>query len=815
MDSPWDYASTIPMPACISNRQDKPFRICSLALRENAFPCSEIVTALEWLIANAKGTNHSSENCAETSLTIVSGELKEIPGDVQQELQAEAYSLTISPSTVILRAQTAHGAFNGLMTLRRALQSGRPLIEADILDWPMLKVRGFHLTLGSGHMPAFSRLLEIIEQLAEWKYNQLILEYDDRFPWNKHPDIVHPQTYSMEQLLSLIRFAEQHFVEVVPLLDSLGHAEQYLKHQRYHSLREHPESIHEMCPSNPETMRFIKELWTEVLSVHQNSRYAHISGDEVFRLTEGFCPHCANYAKNGNLAQLYTKYYGELSSWIITQNKTPIIWGDTLLKCPEDIANFPRSVVINDWAYMPIDSNTWNFRHFEKDHNGNSTPLRKQLFERYWGAGDSIENPSFPTTRFFCDQGFKVIAATAASNDNGKPSASLIPGLRNRYINNKRFAQAICNCQGDGMIVTFWSDFFSVESAWFGIAAGADFSWRPREETFERFAERFDNSFLMSNSNAAEQLVLSDRFLCTPYAEQRPANAKPITSMRKDSIRTLPNVYSQLFDLSREACAIEARLHQLHRTLLSKRFGGAAQQLSLLPFANATRSECIDPKTPEFIMPEGVIRALDFAFDITLPETGHKYIALHTPERSHVSIRINARFAAFGLLTGAFWVADGDTIGKIRLHYTDNTNAEIPLIGGINVCDWWGRPRLATNAVVAWTGETKERCCINFYLSMISNPYPCLTIRELSIDIEDSRARILLPSLVGITAIEGKDHADVSDELKALSESICGIEPRIKDIYSMIMPADEATKQADNATTSLKAGVESLKALAT
>ena len=212
--------------------------------------------------------------------------LKELK-NVDKELKEEGYLLEIKKENIQIKAINEKGIFYGLQTLNQLIENKKKLENIKIIDFPDMKFRGVHLNLEK-YMPTFEKIKELIIKFASYKINSFVIEYDDRFPWEKHPAISHPEAYSKEQIKELISIAAKNFIEIIPLLDSLGHAQQYLKHNTYSYLKELPDRIDEMCPSNPKTLKFIKELWSEVLEIHKSSKYVHISGDEVFRMGE-FC----------------------------------------------------------------------------------------------------------------------------------------------------------------------------------------------------------------------------------------------------------------------------------------------------------------------------------------------------------------------------------------------------------------------------------------------------------------------------------------------------------------------------------------------
>ena len=106
------------------------------------------------------------------------------------------------------------------------------------------------------------------------------------------------------------------------------------------------------------------------------------------------------------------------------------------------------------------------------------------------------------------------------------------------------------------------------------------------------------------------------------------------------------------------------------------------------------------------------------------------------------AIPVQRRVAAFYLLQAAQWcgarfdVADGTNIGRYQIHYTDGSQATIPIVSGEDVRDWWSHDKdLATRGQVVWVGRNeatkKAKIYLRLYLSVWENPYPEKTVASL------------------------------------------------------------------------------------
>ena len=102
---------------------------------------------------SARLTSEAAALAGETGLKTLL-ELKpvkdNISGSADPEIQREAYRLSIREDRIEIHAGDERGAFYGLKTLRQLLAGGTEIRTVEITDWPDLKMRGFHITLGDG-----------------------------------------------------------------------------------------------------------------------------------------------------------------------------------------------------------------------------------------------------------------------------------------------------------------------------------------------------------------------------------------------------------------------------------------------------------------------------------------------------------------------------------------------------------------------------------------------------------------------------------------------------------------------------------------
>lgn len=103
-------------------------------------------------------------------------------------------------------------------------------------------------------------------------------------------DITAKNSYTESEVKEILSSAEEHKLEVIPLIQTFGHVEFALKHSKWAQLREVPNSPQALCPSRNMSLDFVKEMVDQVMALHPKIRYLHIGCDEVFQI--GQCELC-------------------------------------------------------------------------------------------------------------------------------------------------------------------------------------------------------------------------------------------------------------------------------------------------------------------------------------------------------------------------------------------------------------------------------------------------------------------------------------------------------------------------------------------
>lgn len=211
----------------------------------------------------------------------------------------ERYSLEINKKEILITSPTAVGAYRGLTTLRQLMMTSEKSHEGKIIlepikitDGPKLGWRGFKMDVARNYYSP-NTVKEVINQLALYKYNILTLHLTDNEAWRieikGHPKLTSntEKYYTQNELKSIVEYAKNHGITVIPEIDFPGHSAAIIK--IYPDVGE----LKEIAGKNiayvePVSTRFW-EIFDDVageLKEMTRSQFLHFGGDEAFGMPD-------------------------------------------------------------------------------------------------------------------------------------------------------------------------------------------------------------------------------------------------------------------------------------------------------------------------------------------------------------------------------------------------------------------------------------------------------------------------------------------------------------------------------------------------
>ena len=456
----------------------------------------------------------------------------------------EGYAIDIGPDGVQAAANSYPGlvhAWFALAQIRR--QCGGPWPCLQISDYPDLDWRIYHLDL-KGTRRRRENLHAILPELAEFKVNALLVEYEDYIRLERHPDLAVPEALSKDEWAAWIEDAEAHGLTVIPLVQTLGHWQYILCKPAYAHLQEHPGDAAEACSSHPETWQMVRDFIDEIAELHPNAPFLHVGLDETARIAT--CPRCRERLGDDSRLVFYARWMNRVCAYVRDRGLTPMAWGDMIINEPDDeVTNaLDPDVVLLAWDYGSTgpsrpafgwhgqrlsrewlkrpnadiaDLPTISFRPGMKFYE-DLEPSERESLAPYIDRPDSprrfASHPGVPMLR---QRGFRTMGVAASrTSSHGCIAPHFIVG----QLNIMCWAQTCRKHGGEGVIASSWARGHSLaglnahpDLEWYAIAALGESGWRPFElSELREFDARFAREFFgLPDGHVADLYFLFDR----------------------------------------------------------------------------------------------------------------------------------------------------------------------------------------------------------------------------------------------------------------------------------------------------------------
>jgi hexosaminidase len=258
------------------------------------------------------------------------------------ELGRDAHEIVVSRDAVRVRASSTAAAFHAAQTLRQLAPAstfggtdGSVTIPCcSIVDAPRFAWRGLMIDV-CRHFHPLSTLLRLVDVIALHKMNVLHLHLTEDQAWRVeilgHPRLTEHGAWRTEddgsryggfltqsELRSLVDYAAERFVTVVPEVEMPGHSKAALSTYPHLSCAGGPFDIPsgpgiyaDVYCTKPEVFAFLEEVIGELLDVFP-SPFFHVGGDEAPKKRWRACPACQDTIRREGLADEH-----ELQSWFM------------------------------------------------------------------------------------------------------------------------------------------------------------------------------------------------------------------------------------------------------------------------------------------------------------------------------------------------------------------------------------------------------------------------------------------------------------------------------------------------------------------
>lgn len=218
-----------------------------------------------------------------------------------------------------------------------------------IRDWPALSQRCVHIFMDFLSLDHMRELVN--HMIARLKFNTVVLECS-MVRWRSHPEIWQPEAGTRAELRAVQQILADAYLDVVPLVQSLGHCAWLFYHGRNLDICEDDTVPYAYNPLAPRTYDVLFDIYQEVIDLLQPTAF-HIGHDEVRMI--GTFPK-SNQGKAMGFSKLFVEDVNRLAEFLLQQGIRPWMWADVVLG--EDLAahidRLSRDIVMVDWQYVPF-----------------------------------------------------------------------------------------------------------------------------------------------------------------------------------------------------------------------------------------------------------------------------------------------------------------------------------------------------------------------------------------------------------------------------------------------------------------------------
>lgn len=286
---------------------------------------------------------------------------------------------------------------------------------------PVVPVRAVHLDL-KGVPPTAERLCSLLKVLAAFRYNAAVVEWEDSFPWSDRR-FRSPTAYSPEDVRRFALEAARLEIEIIPLVQCLGHMETPLRPEENRPLREVANRSDALNPLAPGARDLVQSMVDDVLRLLPEVRRFHLGGDEAWSF--GSHPDTKAYIEKHGKGSLYLHHVEPILDNLLARGIRPILWHDMMRDWDGDaLRRLAPKADLCTWIY------------------GGSL--------EQWGA-----HCGEPIIRRFVEHGFALWAGTAYKGADGYDAD--LPNPQARIHNALAWAKVAKESAFVGAIATAWS----------------------------------------------------------------------------------------------------------------------------------------------------------------------------------------------------------------------------------------------------------------------------------------------------------------------------------------------------------------------
>ena len=156
----------------------------------------------------------------------------------------------------------------------------------------------------------------------------VLLEWEDMLPYSGElACMARSNAFSVAEVESVLAVAKSLGLVVVPLLQTLGHLEFVLKHDRFANLREDPDDYSTLCPCSDGAPALIEAMLCQMFALHPECDQIHLGCDEP---TLGINSRTANAIAQDvdGLSGVFTSHVERTVAQVRAHGRSCLMWHD-------------------------------------------------------------------------------------------------------------------------------------------------------------------------------------------------------------------------------------------------------------------------------------------------------------------------------------------------------------------------------------------------------------------------------------------------------------------------------------------------------
>ncbi len=272
----------------------------------------------------------------------------------------EGYSLAVNGRGVTIHYRQEGGLRAAVATLRQLLREcGRRLPHLAIRDYPDFPKRGVMLDISRGRVPNLRTLLDLVDDLADFKINEFQLYTEHTFAYRDYEPVWRDWgALSGQEILELDARCRELGIDLVPNQNSFGHLRYWLEHPPLKKLAEVDQAYEgvggtylryptTLAPNNAGTLPFLRGLFDELLP-HFTSPFFNVGCDETWDLGRGQSKRAVDLKGKG---RVYVDFVKKIHKEATQRGRKMMFWGDIIMNHPKLLKDLPKDLIALNWGY--------------------------------------------------------------------------------------------------------------------------------------------------------------------------------------------------------------------------------------------------------------------------------------------------------------------------------------------------------------------------------------------------------------------------------------------------------------------------------